>query len=37
MADTLPDVPAAGVPDDVWLLDVREDEETDMQCHGDEP
>jgi rhodanese-related sulfurtransferase len=27
MADKLPDVPAASVPDDVWLLDVREDDE----------
>jgi len=27
MADRLPDVPAANVPDDAWLLDVREDDE----------
>jgi rhodanese-related sulfurtransferase len=27
MGERLPDQPAAGVPDDVWLLDVREDDE----------
>ena len=27
MGERLPDVPAAGVPDDAWLLDVREDDE----------
>jgi rhodanese-related sulfurtransferase len=27
MGERLPDVPAATVPDDVWLLDVREDDE----------
>jgi len=27
MADRLPDVHAAAVPDGVWLLDVREDDE----------
>ncbi|HXW46035.1 MAG TPA: rhodanese-like domain-containing protein, partial [Streptosporangiaceae bacterium] len=27
MGDRLPDVPAASVPDDAWLLDVREDDE----------
>jgi rhodanese-related sulfurtransferase len=27
MGDRLPDLPAASVPDDAWLLDVREDDE----------
>lgn len=27
MGERLPDVPAATVPDDAWLLDVREDDE----------
>lgn len=27
MGERLPDLPAATVPDDVWLLDVREDDE----------
>jgi rhodanese-related sulfurtransferase len=27
MGERLPDLPAASVPDDVWLLDVREDDE----------
>ncbi len=27
MADALPEVPVAGVPDEAWLLDVREDDE----------
>ena len=27
MGESLPEVPAAGVPDDAWLLDVREDDE----------
>ena len=27
MGDAVPEVPAAGVPDDAWLLDVREDDE----------
>jgi rhodanese-related sulfurtransferase len=27
MGERLPDQPAASVPDDVWLLDVREDDE----------
>jgi rhodanese-related sulfurtransferase len=27
MGERLPDEPAASVPDDVWLLDVREDDE----------
>jgi rhodanese-related sulfurtransferase len=27
VAETLPEVPAAGVPDGAWLLDVREDDE----------
>ena len=27
MQGSLPEVPAAGVPDDAWLLDVREDDE----------
>jgi rhodanese-related sulfurtransferase len=27
MGEQLPDVPAASVPDNVWLLDVREDDE----------
>ncbi len=27
MGETLPEVPAAQVPDGVWLLDVREDDE----------
>lgn len=27
VAQALPEVPAAGVPDDAWLLDVREDDE----------
>jgi rhodanese-related sulfurtransferase len=27
MGDRLPDQPAASVPDDAWLLDVREDDE----------
>jgi rhodanese-related sulfurtransferase len=27
MGERLPDQPAAGVPDDIWLLDVREDDE----------
>lgn len=29
MGERLPDVPAASVPDDAWLLDVREPEEWD--------
>jgi len=27
VGESLPEVPAAGVPDDAWLLDVREDDE----------
>jgi rhodanese-related sulfurtransferase len=27
VGERIPDVPAAAVPDDVWLLDVREDDE----------
>lgn len=27
MGERLPDLPAASVPDEVWLLDVREDDE----------
>lgn len=27
MGEAPPEVPAAGVPDDAWLLDVREDDE----------
>jgi rhodanese-related sulfurtransferase len=27
MGEMLPDLPAVSVPDDVWLLDVREDDE----------
>ncbi len=27
MAEALPEVPAGGVPDEAWLLDVREDDE----------
>lgn len=27
MGERLPDLPAANVPDEVWLLDVREDDE----------
>ena len=27
VADALPEVPAGGVPDEAWLLDVREDDE----------
>jgi len=27
MGDRLPDLPAVSVPDDAWLLDVREDDE----------
>jgi rhodanese-related sulfurtransferase len=27
MGERMPDLPAASVPDDVWLLDVREDDE----------
>ncbi len=27
MGERLPDLPAASVPDDIWLLDVREDDE----------
>jgi rhodanese-related sulfurtransferase len=27
MGERMPDVPAATVPDDAWLLDVREDDE----------
>jgi rhodanese-related sulfurtransferase len=27
MGERLPDIPAASVPDDAWLLDVREDDE----------
>lgn len=27
VAEALPEVPAAGVPDEAWLLDVREDDE----------
>jgi rhodanese-related sulfurtransferase len=27
MGERLPDIPAANVPDDAWLLDVREDDE----------
>jgi rhodanese-related sulfurtransferase len=27
MSEALPEVPAAAVPDDAWLLDVREDDE----------
>ena len=27
MGDTFPESPAAGVPDEAWLLDVREDDE----------
>jgi rhodanese-related sulfurtransferase len=27
VGERLPDVPAAAVPDDAWLLDVREDDE----------
>lgn len=29
MGERLPDMPAASVPDDAWLLDVREDDEWD--------
>lgn len=29
MGERLPDLPAASVPDDAWLLDVREDDEWD--------
>jgi rhodanese-related sulfurtransferase len=27
MGERLPDIPAASVPDQVWLLDIREDDE----------